>query len=649
MINKKRRLGFTIVELVIVIAVIAILAAILIPTFVNITKKANLSADMVAVKEMNTILAAEEITDGKPATVVDAQEVLKSNGINDFTPMSSNNVFYWVASDNRVLLWDNETSKVTYPEELVKKYKDATSILKDWSRLDEYGFIEVTPTEGQTIGEALNVAVKNAKDGAYIKLPENSEMNIGMYAYYWGASYLKKQGGTGKTLTIDLNGGKLVSNEELVLNGTNYGYYEIQVPSGGTLTLTNGSVDITTEGSTYAAFSPTTGSTLVLKNINMKTNGAAVFPEGTASEIVIEDSVIEGGAYGVGTNRAESHNISINIKNSSISASSAVFINTASDTHISNSTITGVVHGIALRAGVISVENSTIITTDTEPGNFLYNNFAYELNFNGYWQVGNKIPAGTIVLGDYHNGNTYSGDAICTLNNTKLQTSNTNILPEVLLAAYDSSKVVSLNYDETSSVPNIKVYGDDWNPTGNNVNVVISNKGTMKVNGVGQLRYVISNLFGTFAAESELNSSDLNVINTDEGYDYTDNVKNVLLKERNISLSDTEWETARLEFSSATERQLKKIHYTKDDGTKYTETLSSRYTFTEEDIPTDFPKTLLNTVEFASFKKATTQRNCLNEVKLYCEKIGFILTEDQWSNVKFIIGENNTIVNIVVE
>ena len=41
--NLKKK-GFTIVELVIVIAVIAVLAAVLIPTFVNLTKKANQSA-----------------------------------------------------------------------------------------------------------------------------------------------------------------------------------------------------------------------------------------------------------------------------------------------------------------------------------------------------------------------------------------------------------------------------------------------------------------------------------------------------------------------------------------------------------------------------------------------------------------------------
>ncbi|MBE7062120.1 MAG: prepilin-type N-terminal cleavage/methylation domain-containing protein, partial [Clostridiales bacterium] len=52
--NKK---GFTIVELVIVIAVIAILAAVLIPTFSSVVRKSRLSADQQAVRQMNTQLA----------------------------------------------------------------------------------------------------------------------------------------------------------------------------------------------------------------------------------------------------------------------------------------------------------------------------------------------------------------------------------------------------------------------------------------------------------------------------------------------------------------------------------------------------------------------------------------------------------------
>lgn len=56
--KKKRGKAFTIVELVIVIAVIAILAAVLIPTFSTVIKKAKVSADEQAAANMNTALSA---------------------------------------------------------------------------------------------------------------------------------------------------------------------------------------------------------------------------------------------------------------------------------------------------------------------------------------------------------------------------------------------------------------------------------------------------------------------------------------------------------------------------------------------------------------------------------------------------------------
>ena len=54
--NKK---GFTIVELVIVIAVIAILAAVLIPTFSSVIKKAKVNNDIQLVRNLNTALATD--------------------------------------------------------------------------------------------------------------------------------------------------------------------------------------------------------------------------------------------------------------------------------------------------------------------------------------------------------------------------------------------------------------------------------------------------------------------------------------------------------------------------------------------------------------------------------------------------------------
>ncbi|MBS7264710.1 MAG: type II secretion system protein [Eubacteriales bacterium] len=62
--NTKKR-GFTIVELVVVIAVIAILASVLIPTFANVVKKAKESAAMQNARSAWTAYLADEAFNGK--------------------------------------------------------------------------------------------------------------------------------------------------------------------------------------------------------------------------------------------------------------------------------------------------------------------------------------------------------------------------------------------------------------------------------------------------------------------------------------------------------------------------------------------------------------------------------------------------------
>ena len=65
--KKHNKKGFTIVELVIVIGVIGILSAILIPTFVNVTKNAEIAArksDLANAYSMYAADAADRIVDG---------------------------------------------------------------------------------------------------------------------------------------------------------------------------------------------------------------------------------------------------------------------------------------------------------------------------------------------------------------------------------------------------------------------------------------------------------------------------------------------------------------------------------------------------------------------------------------------------------
>ncbi len=115
--NKK---GFTIVELVIVVAVIAILAAVLIPTFSGIINKANQSADIQAVRNMNVALAAEI---DKPDNIIAAAAVLSEAGFNTekgLTPAYKGHAYYWFKPTNQVVYVDETDGKfaLIFPEKV---------------------------------------------------------------------------------------------------------------------------------------------------------------------------------------------------------------------------------------------------------------------------------------------------------------------------------------------------------------------------------------------------------------------------------------------------------------------------------------------------------------------------------------------------
>ena len=110
MVQKLKR-AFTITELVIVIAVVAILAAVLIPTFSNIINKANESADTQLVKNLNTILSSEQTVSQEAApTMSKALEQAQSGGytVNKLTPTSDGDILWEQDSNRFVLVSDGE-------------------------------------------------------------------------------------------------------------------------------------------------------------------------------------------------------------------------------------------------------------------------------------------------------------------------------------------------------------------------------------------------------------------------------------------------------------------------------------------------------------------------------------------------------------
>lgn len=105
--NKK---GFTIVELVIVIAVIAILAAVLIPTFNSVIKKANKSAAQQTASHAYTIVASEYAQSTALQTATIYIKVTKGSAdyyfafANGSTPTDSDATAYGASSNVAVTL-----------------------------------------------------------------------------------------------------------------------------------------------------------------------------------------------------------------------------------------------------------------------------------------------------------------------------------------------------------------------------------------------------------------------------------------------------------------------------------------------------------------------------------------------------------------
>lgn len=107
----KLRRAFTITELVIVIAVIAILAAVLIPTFASVIDNAKKSHDDELVKEINIALSAYNAETGKnPSNYEELMLVLS-----DYKLTDSSNPFLLaegLQQDNVYLIWYQDANAV---------------------------------------------------------------------------------------------------------------------------------------------------------------------------------------------------------------------------------------------------------------------------------------------------------------------------------------------------------------------------------------------------------------------------------------------------------------------------------------------------------------------------------------------------------
>ena len=165
--RKSNKKGFTIVELVIVIAIIAILAAVLIPTFASLIQKANESNDIQAAKNMNTFLAAANVT-GDVKSILDVYDIFEESGfaVENYTPLYKDRYYYYDKEYNQILYVD-EKFNVIYPTE----HKGETSTGRTWMSLSMSAPTGKEPAGFKNpadSGNKMEATVTNAAEYAFV-------------------------------------------------------------------------------------------------------------------------------------------------------------------------------------------------------------------------------------------------------------------------------------------------------------------------------------------------------------------------------------------------------------------------------------------------------------------------------------------------
>ena len=380
--NTKKK-GFTIVELVIVIAVIAILAAVLIPTFAGIVKKANLSADQQAVAQMNTVLTGTEC-----ATIEDAAKVLAENGYNDeLIPTSKYHSFYWYKTYNKVVLVNEKDGAWT----LVAPTNDSKLSETFANDKDTGVFYNLMHAHATTEIAGTNVADINTalKDSQNIKVTaapekftlENTSADQKLDGRQVGFVVPKDA-----VTTIDLGGNTVEAASDVVA-----------IAVEGEARITNGTVSTR---SLYVA----PGATLIIEDnvtviANAADGGAAIRNYGT---VIINGGVFkaEGGDMGEDVIKEPAcvHNFgTMTINGGTFTANSSCYavVNNGTLTINEGTTITATRGCIAIEGGIAVINGGTFTVLGQEV------NEAYVVYFAGANMSTCTINGGTFV----QNGN----------------------------------------------------------------------------------------------------------------------------------------------------------------------------------------------------------------------------------------------------
>ena len=191
MIKRNNKKGFTIVELVIVIAVIAILAAVLIPTFAGIIRKANISADTQLAKQLNTALTAENVTNDID-DIYEVIEALKAQGfiLANLNAKANECYYVWEKDTNQILLVDGKEG-----------YKVLFALNEDYGDIDDSWYFVINDAE---LAKTVKTAYSTANVISFFDTPDAAEISTPV-ANVYAAINSKQEGDAGEDLYVKLN------------------------------------------------------------------------------------------------------------------------------------------------------------------------------------------------------------------------------------------------------------------------------------------------------------------------------------------------------------------------------------------------------------------------------------------------------------
>ena len=274
MINSRKK-GFTLVELVIVIAVVAILAAVLIPTFSSLVKKANAANDTVVAKNMNTALAEYSALNGKPENFEEVLTAIEEAGyvLANLNAKAGGNLYGWDEKNNQIVYLDQEGNVIYQNVEFVKN--DVKFVVKSevekpsWA--ENFDIVDMSKPEGPkalkgALESGISVTLQNdVKDVKDLTIPAGSNVTLDLGSYTYTTAQLNAGGERqksdyirvekGATLTITGNGGEfngrgIMNNGGTLIIKSNVTINAIDYDGGGCIRNKPGG-EVIVEGGTF--------------------------------------------------------------------------------------------------------------------------------------------------------------------------------------------------------------------------------------------------------------------------------------------------------------------------------------------------------------------------------------------------------------